>query len=119
MPRPTSLPRPRPTPRATYRFELGPSVPAAEAEMSLRLAMIALEGLYGPAGVRLDARYAVDPAAGAIAVDASTDVGASLVRVFATLLAREFGDDAFAVARVDAGTVADLLPATAGEPVGV
>jgi hypothetical protein len=31
-----------------YRFEINPLVPLAEAEMSLHLAMIALEGLFGP-----------------------------------------------------------------------
>ena len=90
------------TPSA-YRFEFDESVELAEAEMTLHLAMIALEGLFGRAAVRLDARYRLDEAAGAIVVDASTSVGAALVRVFTTLLTREFGDEAFDVRQVLGG----------------
>ena len=86
-------------PKITYRFEFEPAVLLAEAEMSLHLAMIALEGLFGRAGLRLDARYRLDEADRAIAVDGSTQVGESLVRVFAALLIREFGDDCFTVKR--------------------
>jgi hypothetical protein len=82
-----------------YCFVIDASVPLAEAEMSLQLAMIALEGLYGQAGIRLEARYDVDGAGRAIVVDASTDVGAALVRVFTALLIREIGDDSFSVRR--------------------
>ena len=70
-----------------------------QAEMSLHLAMIALEGLFGRAGVRLDARYRLDEPGAAIVVDGSTQVGESLVRIFAALLIREFGDDSFVVRR--------------------
>ena len=85
--------------KVIYRFEFEPAVPLAEAEMSLHLAMIALEGLFGRAGVRLEARYRLDEAGRAIVVDGSTQVGESLVRVFAALLIREFGDDSFSVSR--------------------
>jgi hypothetical protein len=103
-------------PQAPYRFEIDASVPLAEAEMSLQLAMIALEGIYGQAGVRLDARYDVDEAGRALVVDASTDVGAALVRVFTTLMIREFGDDAFNVQRGTATTAAES--AKQPEPAG-
>jgi hypothetical protein len=91
-------------PRVTYRLEFEAAVPLAEAEMSLHLAMIALEGLFGRASVRLDARYRLDEAGRAIVVDGSTQVGESLVRVFAALLIREFGDDSFVVRRASAST---------------
>jgi hypothetical protein len=88
-------------PRQTaYRFHIGDDVPLDEAEMSLQLATIVLEGLFSPAVVRLDARYHVNAETRSIVVDASTPVGQSLVRVFTTLLAREFGDGCFAVRRV-------------------
>jgi hypothetical protein len=86
-----------------YRFEIDPLVPLADAEMSLRLAMIALEGLFGPSGIRLDAHYRTDEAGRAIVIDSSTRVGRALVRVFTTLLSREFGDDRFVVQRLAAG----------------
>src|SRR5690349_20703967 len=80
-----------------YRFVIDESVPLAEAEMSLQLAMIALEGLFGQARVRLEARYQVVEPHRALLVDVSTPVGASVARVFASLLIREFGDDSFSV----------------------
>src|SRR5690349_1650792 len=87
-------------PQTVYRFHIGERVPLDEAEMSLHLAMIALEGLFSPAAVRLDARYHLDGPGRAILVDGSTPLGRSLVRVFTTLLCREFGDECFAVRRI-------------------
>lgn len=83
-----------------FRFEFEPSVQLAEAEMSLHLAMYAVEGLFGEARVRLDASYQLDDARRAITVDGSTEVGAAIVKVFTRLLGREFGEDAFCVRRV-------------------
>jgi hypothetical protein len=83
-----------------YRFEFGPTVPTVEAEMSLHLALIAVEGLFGRPAVRLDARYRLLEPERAIAVDCSSPVGAALVRVFTALLIKEFGDNAFDVRRV-------------------
>lgn len=85
-----------------FRFEFAPGVPLTEAEMTLQLAMIALEGLVGQARVRLDATYHLDEARRAIIVDGTTAIGAALVRIFTGLALREFGDDAFAVRRAQA-----------------
>jgi hypothetical protein len=86
-----------------YRFKIDPLVPLAEAEMSLHLALIALEGLFGPSGIRLDAHYRTEEGERAIVVDGSTRVGRALVRVFTTLLSREFGDERFVVRRLADG----------------
>lgn len=83
-------------------FELESHVPLTDAEMSLHLAMFAVEGLFGRAQVRLDARYELNESHDAIVVDASTPVGVHLVRVFTSLLQREFGDDSFRVRRIPA-----------------
>lgn len=85
---------------SVYRFELDTSVPSLEAEMTLHLAMIAVEGLFGQAAVRLDTTYHVDEPRNAIIVDGTTDAGDALVRVFTSFLIREFGEDAFQVRRV-------------------
>ena len=80
-----------------YRFELSPGVPLMDAELSLHLAMYAVEGLFGEARVRLETSYHVERTQRAIAVDAGTEVGAAIVRVFTRLLGREFGEEAFRV----------------------
>jgi len=80
-----------------YRFEFEPTVPLPEAEMSLHLAMYAVEGLYGEARVRLEANYQADEAQRTISVDGASEVGAAIVKVYTSLLLREYGADAFRV----------------------
>lgn len=87
--------------RDNFRFHFESDIPLDEAEMSLHLSLFAVEGLFGQARVRLDAGYALDAEAHALVIDASTEVGSAIVRVFTALLVREFGDDAFEVERVD------------------
>ncbi len=83
-----------------FRFSLSSEIPLEEAEMTLQLATFAVEGLFGMARVRLDVGYHLDPNRHAILVDGTTEVGATVVRVFVGLLLREFGEDAFQVDRV-------------------
>ena len=85
-----------------YRFEFDREVALEEAEMSLHLAMFAVEGLFGQARVRLDAGYHLDDPRHAIIVDGSSEVGMAVVRVFTGLSLREFGEESFRVRRVDA-----------------
>lgn len=80
-----------------YRYVLSERIPVHEAEATLQLAVIAAEGLYGQARVRLDARYAIDDAGREIVVHACNEVGACICRVFTGYLACEFGEDAFQV----------------------
>jgi len=96
-----------------FRFEFEPVVSLTEAEMSLHLAMYAVEGLYGEARVRLEASYRLDDALRSITVDGETEVGAALVKVYTRLLIREFGEDGFHVRPVDASAVqaAQAVPA--------
>jgi hypothetical protein len=84
------------------QFVFEPEVSLADAEMTLHLAMFAIEGLAGRSQVRLDANYRVDADKHTIAVDGSNRVGQMIVRVFAGFLLREFGESAFQVQRVDA-----------------
>lgn len=85
-----------------FRFEIDARVPLVEAEMSLHLAMFAVEGFVGPARIRLDMSYFVDEPRRAIFVDGTNEIGGAVVRVFTNLLLREFGEDSFLVRRVDA-----------------
>lgn len=80
-----------------FRFKFEPTVPLAEAELSLHLAAFAVEGLFGEARVRLEASYHLDDADRSITVDGGTEVGAALVKVFTRLLLREFGEEGFHV----------------------
>ena len=82
----------------SYRFK--ENVDLAQARGTLLLSVLAAEGLYGAAQVRLDLGLAADEAIGVIVVDASTDVGQAVNGIFTNLLMREFGPESFGVKRV-------------------
>ena len=84
-----------------YRFVLKPTVPLDEAEMSLQLAILAAQGLLGGACVRMDVGYHLDEAGRTIVVDANTEAGGAVVRMFTEFLTREFGEHRFEVRRVE------------------
>jgi len=89
--------------RYTYTFPAATS--PDEVAATLLLAVTAAEGLYGPARVRLDAGYVLDPVAPSCVIAAATPVGRALNRLFAGFLAREFGPAAFTVERSAPGRI--------------
>jgi len=95
-----------------YRYRFKEGVDLQEAENTLLLAVLAVEGLYGEARVRMDAGYAIDQSIRVIVVDASTEVGQSVNSIFTAYLLREFGRLSFHVRRVE-GTDADVKEAVA------
>lgn len=84
------------------QFVFEPHVSLADAELSLHLAMFAVEGLAGRARVRMASKYHVDQEGHAIFVDGGSRVGRMISRVFTGLLDREFGENAFLAHCVDA-----------------
>lgn len=98
-----------------YRYTFDKNTSLAEVRDSLLLAMFSAEGLHGRARVRLDAIFEIDEKKGTCEVDATTPVGQSIVEIFTGLLTREFGDDAFAVERVDYESANPPAQASDGE----
>lgn len=84
-----------------YRFEFRSDVSLSDAEKSLHLALFAVEGIFGRAQIRLDARYVLDEDGHAVVLDTTTLIGETALRVFTGLLLREFGEDDFSVRRAD------------------
>jgi len=80
-----------------YRFEFDRNVPLSDAEESLFLAASAVEGIFGRARVQLDFAYHIDEPRSVITVDAASDVGTTVTRVFTGFLLREHGEGAFRV----------------------
>ncbi len=99
--------------RDVHRYSFEPSVPAEEIENTLALAVFAAEGLHGQSRVRLDASYRFDPEKHACVIDAGSDVGRDICRMFTGFAIREFGETAFSVQRAakSADAVAEGLPA--------
>ncbi len=83
--------------RAVYRFTFSRAADLVEAEATLHLALYASEGLFGSARVRLEFGYQLDASRNAMLVDATTEVGSVVARIFTALLLREIGEGAFEV----------------------
>ena len=84
-----------------FHFQFERHVPLDAAEMSLHLAMFAVEGLVGRARVRLAVKYVLDEGAHCIDINGGDRVCRMVVRVFAGLLLREFGEESFQVQHVE------------------
>lgn len=85
--------------RGSYRYEFGPTTDMIQVEEALLLATMATEGLHGRSRVHLDAEFRCDANARTAAVDASTEVGDTIARIFTALLTTTIGEPAFKVTR--------------------
>jgi hypothetical protein len=84
-----------------YRYRFKPCVALQDVEETLLLGVLAAEGLYGAARIEMDVCYRFDRDRHACAVDAHSDAGRDVARIFTNLLRHEFGADAFEVTAVD------------------
>ncbi len=82
-----------------YRYRFKEDVSLGEVEESLMLAVLATESVFGRSRVHLDASFCLNKEKRACEVDASTEVGRNIARIFTGFLSREFGEEAFRVER--------------------
>lgn len=82
-----------------FRFQFTADVDLAEAEGTLRLSLLAAEGLHGEAKVRTEVTFAVDPVRAEIRVAGGGIVTENVVQICTALLTHEFGREAFTVRR--------------------
>jgi hypothetical protein len=101
--------------RFVYRLAFQIPVDMEAVEETLLLAILAVGCLYGDAAVRLDAGYAINADERIVVIDAGTETGRAVARVFIGFCTREFGDDTFSVARTD-GPVPKRPSAAARHP---
>jgi hypothetical protein len=85
-------------PAAKLTLTLNQRVPLEEALSTLDVAKLAVESLYGVAQTRLESSCEVDQDGRSLTIDERGESGRALARIFAGLLIREFGDEAFVVA---------------------
>jgi len=98
-------------PNDVYRYEFVDAVPAAEIETTLVLSLFAVEALHGESQTRLDAGHAFDPKRRTVVIDAATEVGKDLNRVFIGFVTREFGPGSFRVERVQRSPLPEVVAA--------
>ena len=84
-----------------YRYRFKPHVPLQDVEETLLLGVLAAEGLHGASRIEMDACYCFDRERHACVVDARSDAGRDVARIFTNFLRHEFGADAFDVKAVD------------------
>jgi hypothetical protein len=82
------------------RFAFDDSVVPKEAEGTLRLAVMAVESLFGSGRVALECRYRLDRRRRIALIDTTGEVGRTLALIFRGYVRREFGDDAVQMTRV-------------------
>jgi hypothetical protein len=102
--------------RDAYRYLFAAEVPAVEVETTLVLSILGVEALHGEAQARLDAQHAFDGRRRVVVIDAATEVGRDLNRLFIGFMTREFGPGSFRVERVQRAEEAAPTPGTP-EPV--
>ncbi len=84
-----------------YRYRFRADIDLPDAEMTLHLAIMAVEGLYGAARVRMDMAYVVDETICVIVIDGSTKIGQAINSIFTAFVLREFAPGACDVRRVE------------------
>lgn len=82
-----------------YRITINCAAKVSDAEQTLHLAILAAEGLFGAAQVRMDMAYHIDEPRQALTIDGSTAVGSAVLRMFIALLLHEIGREAFTIRR--------------------
>lgn len=87
-----------------FRYQFDDSVPMEEVEGSLLLAILGVESLHGETEVQLSASHFLDVERRTCVIDAGTETGTDLNRLFAGFLRREFGKTNFTVRRIDSFT---------------
>lgn len=84
-----------------YRYKISEDIIFRDVEESFLLAVMATESVYGRSLVRLDASFLLEREKRACVIDASTEVGRHIARIFTGFLTQEFGEEAFKVTRLE------------------
>lgn len=92
--------------KESYNYSFKPAADMSQVEEALLLATMAAEGLHGRARIQLDAAFRCDAKARTALVDASTEVGSAIARIFTALLSTTIGEPAFSVERIGKGACA-------------
>ncbi len=81
----------------TYTYSFGKSIDVVEAEATLLLSLLAVEALHGECEFRMNARHAFYPKTRSCEIDASSEIGRDLNRIYVGFMTREFGSSSFSV----------------------
>jgi len=91
-----------------YRYTFAEGVDLDAVEASLVMAFLGAEALHGESQVRMDGSYAFNRELRSCVIDAATEVGRDINRLFTGYLRREFEADQFTVKRLEQQSAADV-----------
>jgi hypothetical protein len=94
-----------------YNYGFRRHIDINDIQDTLTLAIIGAENLHGRSRVRLDGWWRLDRQRRRCVIDASTEVGETIARLFTGYLAKEFGESAFTVRRPQNGARQKEAPA--------
>jgi hypothetical protein len=81
----------------TYRFRFNSDTDLDEAESTLHLAILAAEGIFSEALLRMSFTYDRDDAERCLATNGGDEISETVVRIFTSFAIKEFGSTAFTV----------------------
>jgi hypothetical protein len=84
-----------------YRYSFSNKLDIQDIEDSLLLAVFVAECLHGRSRMRLDASFNLEKKKRSCQIDAGTEVGSCIARIFTGFLIREFSEANFRVERLD------------------
>ncbi len=82
-----------------YHYKFYPEVALEDVEDSLMLSALAAECMHGRSLIRLDAKFRLDLKKRSCVIDAGTEVGRNIAKIFTGFITRQFGEEAFKVER--------------------
>jgi hypothetical protein len=91
-----------------YRYKFEKGIALRDARDTLLLATVAAEGLHGTACIKMDLCHRFDKQRLTCVIDARSDAGRDVARIFTNILRHEFGADAFNVRAVSAAGIRKL-----------
>jgi len=83
-----------------YSYSFSDEVKFQEVQESLILSVLAAEGLNGRSAIRMDAYFHINEKTQTCVVDASSEVGQHIARIFTGFLINEFGEETFTVHKI-------------------
>ncbi len=89
--------------KSVFRYRFSKSIPMQDVEDALMLAALAVESLHGRSELRLSAKFWLNRKTRKCEIDAGTEVGIHIARIFTGFITDGFGEQCFHVERTEPG----------------
>lgn len=87
--------------RSVYKYSFEKLIPMNDVEDSLMLAALAAESLHGRSAMKLDAAFCLNTKTRTCIIDAETQMGCDIARMFTGFITKGFGEQSFSVEQTE------------------